>query len=360
MRAALDDLATHEPPGPARRGARRHARARPGRARATIARSAPTRPSAGVDVLVTVGPRAARDARTRSTARRYAVADARRGRRAAPRARRPRATSCSSRRSRGVGLEVVTEALRGARTLMGEVLIAGTASLLICIFLSPEVHRVPARARVRPAHPRGRAAGAPRQGGHADDGRDHHLHRVAVPFLLLTDCDCARDRRVRRRARVRAARLRRRLHEDRQAPLARACAGARSSSSRSLISIGLWLVATRGADLPDTRPPAHRRRHASTSATSIPVFIYLVLAGHDLGGEPHRRARRPRRGLRRDRAARLHRDHVHDRPDRPRAGRRLPGRRAASASSGSTRSRRRSSWATPARSGSAARSRRSR
>ena len=34
-----------------------------------------------------------------------------------------------------------------------------------------EVHRVPAREGVRPAHPRGGARGAPRQGRHADDGR---------------------------------------------------------------------------------------------------------------------------------------------------------------------------------------------
>jgi phospho-N-acetylmuramoyl-pentapeptide-transferase len=38
-----------------------------------------------------------------------------------------------------------------------------------------EIHRIPARARVRAAHPRGRPAGAPRQGGDADDGRADHL-----------------------------------------------------------------------------------------------------------------------------------------------------------------------------------------
>ena len=44
-------------------------------------------------------------------------------------------------------------------------------------------------------------------------------------------------------------------------------------------------------------------------------------------GQPHRRARRARRGLLRDRAARLHGDHDHQRPGGPRAARRLLRRR---------------------------------
>ncbi len=82
--------------------------------------------------------------------------------------------------------------------------------------------------------------------------------------------------------------------------------------------------------------------------------------------QPDRRPRRPGRRLLRDRAARVHGDGVrHRQPGRPvdhraggsRAARRLPGRRVASGSCGSTRSRPRSSWAIPARSASAARSR---
>ena len=45
----------------------------------------------------------------------------------------------------------------------------------------PEVHRVPAPARVRPAHSRGGPRGAPREGGHPDDGRGDHLHRCGDP-----------------------------------------------------------------------------------------------------------------------------------------------------------------------------------
>ena len=41
----------------------------------------------------------------------------------------------------------------------------------------PQVHRVPAPARVRPADPRGRSPGTPRQGRHAHDGRADHVPR---------------------------------------------------------------------------------------------------------------------------------------------------------------------------------------
>ena len=114
---------------------------------------------------------------------------------------------------------------------MGEVLIAGTASLLICVFLSPKFIAF-LRARefgqnIREEGPEGHhaKAGTPTMGGIII------FTAIAVPFLLLTDfARLARDRRLRRRRGLCAAGLRRRLHEARQAALARACAGARSSS----------------------------------------------------------------------------------------------------------------------------------
>ena len=45
------------------------------------------------------------------------------------------------------------------------------------------------------------------------------------------------------------------------------------------IAIGLWLVATRWAGLPDTLNLRDRSTPRSTSATSIRVLIYLVVAG---------------------------------------------------------------------------------
>ena len=59
MRAALDDLAASAP-GAARRRARRHARARPRRGALPRGDRRATRATRGVDVLVTVGPLAAR------------------------------------------------------------------------------------------------------------------------------------------------------------------------------------------------------------------------------------------------------------------------------------------------------------
>ena len=149
---------------------------------------------------------------------------------------------------------------------------------------------------------------------------------IAVPFLLLTEFDAARDRRVRRRARVRAARLRRRLHEDRQAALAGPAGADEADRRRSLISIGLWLVATALGRPAGHRRPADRRR---PHRPRLPLSgLHLPRAGgHDLGGQPDRRPRRAGRRLRGDRAARLHRDHVHDAPVRPRAGGVVPGRR---------------------------------
>ena len=60
MRAALDDLATHETAGRRARRARATCSSSARPRTSTIATSAPTRRQPGVDVLVTVGPRAAR------------------------------------------------------------------------------------------------------------------------------------------------------------------------------------------------------------------------------------------------------------------------------------------------------------
>ena len=104
---------------------------------------------------------------------------------------------------------------------MGEVLIAGTASLLICVFLSPKfIEFLRAREfgqQIREEGPQEHhaKAGTPTMGGIII------FTAIAVPFLLLTDRDARVAGRVRRRRGVRAAGVRRRLHEARQAPLAR-------------------------------------------------------------------------------------------------------------------------------------------
>ena len=118
-------------------------------------------------------------------------------------------------RRRGAGLSA-----------MGEILIGGTAALLICIFLSPEVHRVPARPRVRPAHPRGGARRATtRRRARRRWAGSSSSRRSASPFLILSDYDWRSIGVFAVAIACALLGLRRRLHEDHQAPLARA-AGA--------------------------------------------------------------------------------------------------------------------------------------
>ncbi len=151
--------------------------------------------TAGVDVLVTVGPRAAQmlDA---FDGEGYAVGD-----RAARRPRSPgtcwrRATCCSSRARAASASRSSPRRWRRARAsarprepLMGEVLIAGTASLLICIFLSPKfisyLRRREFGQQIREEGPQEHhaKAGTPTMGGIII------FTAIAVPFLLLTDFD---------------------------------------------------------------------------------------------------------------------------------------------------------------------------
>ena len=138
---------------------------------------------AGVDLLVTVGDLAAHAGPAfggEVHARRHGAMTP--AALAAGAARSP-ATPCSSRaraasasRSSPLALEA-REALTGRGPDRRDRLAAALRLPLA------ELHRVHARPPVRPAHPRGGAGRAPRQGGHADDGRDHHLHRDlgAVP-----------------------------------------------------------------------------------------------------------------------------------------------------------------------------------
>ena len=240
--------------------------------------------------------------------------------------------------------------MTGSR-ISGRVLIAGTASLLMCLFLSPKfiefLRRREFGQNIREEGPEGHQtkAGTPTMGGIII------FTAIAVPFLTAVDARLGSRWGVRRRRRLRAAGLRRRLHEDRQAPLARA-AGAHQArgDDRDLAR------AVVGGD-PEG---GHRLRPCglrfvdvtSTSGRCIPVFIYLVVAGTTTRRQLHRRPRRPGRRLRGDRPPGLHRDHVHH-PGRarPDAARRAAWSAPASAFCGSTASRRASSWATPARSG---------
>ncbi len=179
----------------------------------------------------------------------------------------------------------------------------------------PEVHRVPAQARVRPAHPRGRARRATirrparrRWAASSSSWRvsvavpDPHQLRTgarwacSAPTIACALLGFADDytKLVRRRS-LGPARAHEAGRVDRD--LARAVVHRRRTRP----------ISQRRCDL------RVRRLSASTSAPFYPVLIYLVVAGHDQRGQPHRRPRRPRGGLRRDRAAGLRRHHLHHR-----------------------------------------------
>ena len=216
-----------------RRRARRHARARPRRARASTTRSARTPRDAR--------RRPAGHRRRRSPRRHGAALRRRRPRRRRRRARRPRCCpSCVEpgdtvlvKGSRGVGLEVVAEALeaRGGLSRWARCSSAGTAVAAASASSSSPKFIAFLRDRefgqhIREEGPRAttRRPGTPTMGG------DHHPHRdlgpVPDPHATTTGAAVGvfgvGDR-------LRRARLRRRLHEDRQAPLARPARRARSS-----------------------------------------------------------------------------------------------------------------------------------
>ena len=301
MRAALEHLAA-QPGRAADRGARRHGRA--GRRRRAL-------------------PPRDRRARARRARDRRARHRRRRGARRTPRASAARRTRSATPEEAGALLEEIAaprrprareglalrrpRAGRSALSVMGEILIGGMALAAHLHLPRAEVHRLPARARVRPAHPRGGAGGPPREGRHADDGRAHDLRsRSSVPFLILSDYRAVSLGGARHGARQRRARLRRRLDED-HASAARSASRARTSCSprpRSRSGCGWSRPSTSGS------PDMLRLRIVDASIDLGPALpgAHLPRAGGgDQRREPHRRPRRPGRRLRGDRAARLHR-----------------------------------------------------
>ena len=160
---------------------------------------------------------------------------------------------------------------------MGEVLIAGTASLLICIFLSPKfiefLREREFGQQIREEGPQEHhaKAGTPTMGGIII------FTAIAVPFLLLTDFD-ARSLAVFGVA-VACALLG--FADDYTKLVKRRSLGLRGRTKlivTMLISIGLWLAASQGADLGDTLNL--RIVDAQINLGYLyPVLIYLVLAG---------------------------------------------------------------------------------
>ena len=160
---------------------------------------------------------------------------------------------------------------------MGEVLIAGTASLLMCIFLGPKfiafLQEREFGQYIREEGPQEHhaKAGTPTMGGIII------FTAIAVPFLLLTD----RDPRAFGVFGVAIACAALGFADDYTKIIRRRSLGLRARTkliATIVISIGLWLVATRWAKLPDTVDL--RVIDARIDLGYLyPVFIYIVLAG---------------------------------------------------------------------------------
>src|SRR5215213_2616539 len=160
---------------------------------------------------------------------------------------------------------------------MGEVLIAGTASLLICVFLSPKFIEFRRERefgqQIREEGPQEHhaKAGTPTMGGIII------FTAIAVPFLLLTEFSPKAVGVF--GVAVACALLG--FADDYTKIIRRRSLGLRARTKLAatiIIAIALWLVATRWADLPDTVDL--RVVDARIDLGYLyPVFIYLVLAG---------------------------------------------------------------------------------
>jgi phospho-N-acetylmuramoyl-pentapeptide-transferase len=160
---------------------------------------------------------------------------------------------------------------------MGQVLIAGTASLLICIFLSPKfIAWLQIRSfgqHIREEGPEGHhgKAGTPTMGGIII------FTAISIPFLMLSDYDW-------RSVGVYAAAMLCALlgFADDWTKVARrrslGLSGRAKLAGQVVISLVLWWVATKQAGLSDT---LRLRTIDATVDLGVfyPFFIYLVVAG---------------------------------------------------------------------------------
>ena len=171
--------------------------------------------------------------------------------------------------------------LRGG---LGEVLIGGTASLLICVFLSPKfidflrLKEFGQNIREEGPHEHHAKAGTPTMGGLII------FAAITVPFLflLLSDRTPGPDQeRALGVVGVALACAALGFADDYTKIIKKRSLGLRARTKllvTVLISIGLWLIATQAADLPD-----NLRLHVIDATIPVgvayPVIIYLVLAG---------------------------------------------------------------------------------
>ncbi|MEA2386856.1 MAG: phospho-N-acetylmuramoyl-pentapeptide-transferase [Thermoleophilaceae bacterium] len=167
---------------------------------------------------------------------------------------------------------------------MGEVLIGGTASLLMCVFLSPKfiefLHLREFGQHIREEGPQEHhaKAGTPTMGGLII------FTAITIPFLFLLLADKSPGPDRARAAGVIAVALACAalgFADDYTKIIKKRSLGLRARTKLGatiLIAIGLWLVASRWADLPETL----RLRVVDAQIPLdfvYPVLVYLVLAG---------------------------------------------------------------------------------
>jgi phospho-N-acetylmuramoyl-pentapeptide-transferase len=160
---------------------------------------------------------------------------------------------------------------------MSRVLIGGTASLLICVFLAPKfieyLRRREFGQHIREEGPEEHhaKAGTPTMGGIII------FTAIAVPWLLLTDWD---PRAVGVIGVAFACGLLG-FADDAMKVMRKRSLGLSGRAKLGVtvaISVGLWLVATRWAELPDTVDLRFVDARVDLGYL-YPVFIYLVVAG---------------------------------------------------------------------------------
>jgi phospho-N-acetylmuramoyl-pentapeptide-transferase len=168
---------------------------------------------------------------------------------------------------------------------MGRVLIAGTASLLICIFLSPKfiafIREREFGQHIREEGPEGHhtKAGTPTMGGLVI------FAAVSIPFLILTDYSWQAIGVF--GAAIACALVG--FADDYMKIVRRRSLGLRGRTkllATIAISVGLWLAATRGADLQETvrlRIVDAQIDLAWGGGVFYLAFIYLVVAGTTSG-----------------------------------------------------------------------------
>jgi phospho-N-acetylmuramoyl-pentapeptide-transferase len=160
---------------------------------------------------------------------------------------------------------------------MGEVLIAGVASLLICIFLSPKfismLQRREFGQNIRPEGPEGHheKAGTPTMGGIII------FTAISIPFLLLSDY----EPKAIGVYGVAVASAALGFADDATKIMRRRSLGISGKTKivgQAVIALVLWWVATQQADLPET---LRLRTIDATVDLGVfyPLFIYLVVAG---------------------------------------------------------------------------------